>query len=82
MNLTEKESHECAKLIYYHFGQNMAELAMIKTMLKKKNFSCPKLPNQDSKKVIFMSQHILVIGKSLAYHHINQVKKLHASIDI
>ena len=36
MNLTERESHQCAKLIYYHFGQNMAELAMIKTMLKKK----------------------------------------------
>ena len=49
MNLTEKEAHQCAKLIYYHFGQNMAELAMIKTMLKKKNFSCPKLPNQDRK---------------------------------
>ena len=57
MNLTERESHQCAKLIYYHFGQNMAELAMIKTMLKKKNFSCPKLPNQDKKGNIYVAAH-------------------------
>ena len=57
MNLSENESHQCAKLIYYHFGQNIAELAMIKTMLKKKNFSCPKLPNQDKKGNIYVAAH-------------------------
>ena len=57
MNLTERESHQCAKFIYYHFGQNMAELAMIKTMLKKKRFSCPKLPNQDKKGNIYVAAH-------------------------
>ena len=57
MNLSENESHQYAKLIYYHFGQNIAELAMIKTMLKKKNFSYPKLPNQDKKGSIYITAH-------------------------
>ena len=57
MNLSERESHQYAKLIYYHFGQNMAELAMIKTMLKKKKFSYPKLPDQDRKGNIYVAAH-------------------------
>jgi len=57
LNLNDKESHRHTKLIYYHFGQNIAELAMIKTMLKKKVFRYPKLPSQDRKGNIYVAAH-------------------------
>ena len=57
MNLSDSDSHQYAKLIYYHFGQNIAELAMIKTMLKKKRFDYPKLPSQDKKGNIYVAAH-------------------------
>ena len=57
MNLSENESHQCAKLIYYHFGQNIAELAMIRTMIKKKHFNYPKLPSNDKKGNIYVAAH-------------------------
>ncbi len=58
MNLNEEESHQHAKLIYYHFGQNMAELAMMKSMLKRKyHLNYPKPPNQDNKGNIYVTAH-------------------------
>ena len=57
LNLNDEESHRCAKLIYYHFGQNVAELAMIKAMLKKNSSHSTKLPRQDKKGNIYVAAH-------------------------
>ncbi len=58
LNFNKMESRHQARLIYYHFGQNMAELFMMKSMLKRMSkINYPGVPSQNQKGNLYVTGH-------------------------